>query len=113
VLRAWFEAEPWRTSRELLERLQAHYPGMYPDGQLRTCQRRLKEWRREAALKLVFGTAPAGIINLDSEKERPVTAQVHVNYPVDLPLRLDDASASPTTPQGAPNQPELLNERKI
>ncbi len=61
VLREWFEAEPWRTSRELFERLQAEYPGRYPDGQLRTCQRRLKEWRRESALRLVFGSAPINI----------------------------------------------------
>jgi hypothetical protein len=66
-LRRWFEAEPWHTSRELLERLQAQYPGVYPEGQLRTLQRRLKEWRREAAHRMVFGTmtadpgvAPAG-----------------------------------------------------
>src|SRR5436190_23258165 len=70
-LRQWFEAEPWRTSRELFERLQAEYPGVYPDGQLRTCQRRLKGWRREVALRLVFGTAPVDVINLDSKKECP------------------------------------------
>src|ERR1700686_4193995 len=70
-LREWFEAEPWRTSRELFERLQAEYPGVYPDGQLRTCQRRLKEWRREAALRLVFGAGPVTAINLDSKKECP------------------------------------------
>ena len=73
-LREWFEAEPWRTSRELFERLQAEYPGVYPDGQLRTCQRRLKGWRREAALRLVFGTAPVDVINLDSKKECPAVA---------------------------------------
>ena len=55
-LRGWFEAEPWHTSRELLERLQTGHPGVYPDGQLRTLQRRLKEWRREAAHRMVFGT---------------------------------------------------------
>jgi hypothetical protein len=54
-LRAWFEAEPWRIGRELLERLQAENPGVYPDGQLRTLQRRLKIWRQERAEKLVFG----------------------------------------------------------
>jgi len=70
-LREWFAAEPWRTSRELFERLQAEYPGVYPDGQLRTCQRRLKEWRREAALQLVFGTAP---VDLDSKNECPAVA---------------------------------------
>jgi hypothetical protein len=42
-LREWFEAEPWRTSRELFERLQAEQPGVFPDGQRRTLQRRLKD----------------------------------------------------------------------
>jgi len=53
-LRAWFEAEPWRSGRELLERLQAEYPGIYPDHLLRTLQRRLKVWRSELAHALVF-----------------------------------------------------------
>jgi hypothetical protein len=55
-LRIWFEAEPWRTGRELLERLQQTYPGVYPDALLRTLQRRLKAWRAELARKMVFGT---------------------------------------------------------
>jgi hypothetical protein len=54
-LQDWFEAEPWRTGRELLERLQAENPGVYPDGQLRTMQRRLKISRQETAHKMVFG----------------------------------------------------------
>jgi hypothetical protein len=54
-LRGWFEAEPWRTARELLERLQAAHPGAYPDGLLRTLQRRLKIWRSEQAHAMVFG----------------------------------------------------------
>jgi hypothetical protein len=56
-VREWFEAEPWRTSRELFERLQSERPGVFPDGQLRTLQRRLKEWRREQSHKLIFGLA--------------------------------------------------------
>ncbi len=36
-LRAWFQEEPWRTGRELLERLQSIYPGEYLDGLIRTC----------------------------------------------------------------------------
>jgi Transposase DDE domain len=65
----------------------------YPDGQLRTLQRRLKIWRREAARRMVFGTAAidTGFGNSGVVGER---------RPVDLPLRLDDADASPTTPQG-------------
>jgi hypothetical protein len=59
LLQGWFEAEPWRTSRELLERLQTERPGAYPDGQLRTLQRRLKAWRQVAAHRLVFGAQTA------------------------------------------------------
>jgi hypothetical protein len=40
-LKAWFEAEPWRTARQLLEKLQAEKPGEYPEALLRTLQRRL------------------------------------------------------------------------
>ncbi len=59
LMRDWFETEPWRTSRELFERLQTEQPGIFPDGQLRTLQRRLKEWRREIAHELVFGAGTA------------------------------------------------------
>ena len=54
-VRSWFDAEPWRTSRELFERLQAAQPGRFPDGQLRTLQRRIKDWRRDRSHEMVFG----------------------------------------------------------
>ncbi len=54
-LHAWFEAEPWSTGRQLLERLQAAHPGEYPDSLLRTVQRRVKVWRKEKAMAMVFG----------------------------------------------------------
>src|SRR5664280_1120208 len=54
-LKAWWDAEPWRTSRELLERMQAKYPDTYPDGLIRTVQRRIKVWRAATAYELVFG----------------------------------------------------------
>jgi hypothetical protein len=52
-VRGWFETEPWRTGRQLFERLQATYPGSFPDGQIRTLQRRLKDWRRENSLAML------------------------------------------------------------
>ncbi len=58
-LRAWFEAEPWRTSAELFARLRTEHPDVYASGQLRTLQRRLKEWRREMAHLMVFGRSSA------------------------------------------------------
>jgi hypothetical protein len=54
-LKAWWDAEPWRSSGELLARIQAKYPGMYPDGLIRTVQRRVKIWRAATAHELVFG----------------------------------------------------------
>jgi hypothetical protein len=71
LMRERFEAEPWRTSRELFERLQTEQPGVFPDGQLRTLQRRMKEWRRKVAHQLVFGAA--------TTEERPVPASVSPN----------------------------------
>ena len=46
-----------RTSRELLERLQSEYPGVYPDKLLRTLQRRVKAWRRTVAQRMIFGVS--------------------------------------------------------
>lgn len=54
-LRFWFEADPAQSGSDLLKRLQTSGPGRYPDGLLRTVQRRLKIWRSEIASQLVFG----------------------------------------------------------
>lgn len=72
MVREWFEAEPWRTSREFFERLQEERPAACPDGQLRTLQRRLKEWRREQAHKLVFGAVVAEEALEDASSPRSI-----------------------------------------
>jgi hypothetical protein len=51
---AWLETEPNRTAKELFERLRGERPGDFSLAQLRTLQRRVKEWRRLAARRLVF-----------------------------------------------------------
>ena len=56
-VRQWADAEPDLTTRQLLQRLQARYPGLYPDGQLRTLQRRLKVWRGQIARELILSTS--------------------------------------------------------
>lgn len=55
ALKSWFDADLSVTGRELLERLQSAHPETYPDGLLRTVQRRLKVWCRAHARALVFG----------------------------------------------------------
>jgi hypothetical protein len=65
-VRAWFDAKPDTTATELLKRLQLEYPNEFPDAQLRTLQRRVKEWRREVARRLVFANPERAAINIDN-----------------------------------------------
>jgi hypothetical protein len=47
----WLEERPVLTAKSVLSRLRKHNPGQYPDNQLRTLQRRVKEWRARALLQ--------------------------------------------------------------
>ena len=49
------DTDPDQTGLELFTELQSRYPGQYLPGQLRTLQRRLQIWRKQAARRLVFG----------------------------------------------------------
>lgn len=50
----WLQITPDITAKLMFERLQVNYPGRFPDCQLRTLQRRVKEWRQIMARKLVY-----------------------------------------------------------
>ncbi|MFW8610023.1 hypothetical protein [Rhizobium beringeri] len=43
----------------MLERLQVKYPGVYPDGLIRTVQRRMKIWRSTQAMRWCSAIADA------------------------------------------------------
>ncbi len=53
VLR-WLQSEPDITAKDLFNRLKNDHPGNFTDGQLRTMQRRVKEWRQIMAKELVY-----------------------------------------------------------
>jgi len=53
VLR-WLQHDPDATAKALFYRLQREYPGRFPDGQLRTLQSRVRQWREIMARKLVY-----------------------------------------------------------
>jgi hypothetical protein len=44
-LRVQLELNPAQTAKDLLQDLQKRRPGRFRDGQLRTLQRRVREWR--------------------------------------------------------------------
>jgi hypothetical protein len=50
----WLQKEPDSTAKALFERLQREHPGSFQDGQLRTLQRRVREWRGIMAKKLLY-----------------------------------------------------------
>ncbi len=50
--------QPDATAKSLFEKLQKKYKGRYEDGQLRTLQRRVKNWRSIIAKELVYGCIP-------------------------------------------------------
>ena len=51
---AWLQAEPDATGKALMARLQSEHPDLFTEAQLRTMQRRVKEWRGIMAKKLVY-----------------------------------------------------------
>ncbi len=52
----WLQDEPDATAKLLFDRLSAKYPEQdIRNGQLRTLQRRVREWRQVMAKQLVFG----------------------------------------------------------
>jgi hypothetical protein len=61
----WLEREPDRTAKELFRRLQAEQPGAFPDGQLRTLQRRVQEWRASEARRLILAQPSSSGFNHD------------------------------------------------
>jgi hypothetical protein len=63
----WLQETPEATAKSLWERLHQKYPGRFPGGQLRTLQRRIREWRRVMARELVYAC-----LDGNGDREKPV-----------------------------------------
>jgi len=61
----WLGENPDATAKSLFDRLDSKYPGKFEGGQLRTLQRRIKEWRHVMARELIFACR-------DSREDDPV-----------------------------------------
>lgn len=55
LVEQWLNEQPDTTAKDLFHRLQAQLSEPFQPGQLRTLQRRVKQWRSEIARKLVLG----------------------------------------------------------
>lgn len=67
----WLQSGPDTIAKDLFKRLQEDHPGRFTDGQLRTMQRRIKEWRQIMAKELVHSCLDA---NIGTDKIVPVGA---------------------------------------
>lgn len=47
----WLQDTPARTAKAIFEELQQQYPGRFSDGQVRTLQRRVRDWRERALVQ--------------------------------------------------------------
>jgi hypothetical protein len=56
TVRAWLEAKPEGTAKELLARLPHEHPGTFPEGPLRTLPRRGQAWRATEARRLLLSS---------------------------------------------------------
>lgn len=55
LVEQWLNEQPDATAKALFQRLQGQTPTLFAPGQLRTLQRRVKEWRTAIARQLVLG----------------------------------------------------------
>ena len=98
----WLETEPHRTAKELFDRLCREQPGVFLPGQLQTLQRRVRDWRRLAARRLLFAdptTSPQDAVG------SPIAVDARNEIAADV-ARLDqDAGATP--PAGCPGGDHL------
>jgi hypothetical protein len=75
---------PELTAKLILDQLQKQHPGEYPDKQLRTLQRRVKEWRASALIQ--FDDAWLAEEELAGKTlPKPLRASVEekINHPLD------------------------------
>ena len=68
----WPESEACMNAAELLRRLMALAPGRYHEGQLRSMERRVKEWRTARAERLLGSMRSAGKETQTEEMTNPV-----------------------------------------
>ena len=54
----WLEQGPDQTATDLFARLRSEHPGRFKPGQVRTLQRRVRDWRAAAARRLLFISDP-------------------------------------------------------
>jgi hypothetical protein len=72
LVEQWLNQEPDATAKTLFQRLQDETPTPFATGQLRTLQRRVREWRTAIARRLVLGAGDEGEVLAGVANAEPV-----------------------------------------
>jgi hypothetical protein len=73
LVEQWLNQQPDANAKSILQRLQATMPRPFKPGQLRTMQRRVKEWRTAIARRLVLDCEEAAPEAPQHEKEEVIS----------------------------------------
>jgi hypothetical protein len=73
LVQQWLDAEPDINAKSIFQRLQEALPEPFQPGQLRTLQRRIKQWRTDIARRLVLG-CNASLQKTTLEEKEEVTS---------------------------------------
>lgn len=77
----WLQQDPDATAKELFERLTSIYPDRFTDAQLRTLQRRVREWRTMMARELVYASLDVSWPLKTDRSGASLKAQIPVTSP--------------------------------
>jgi hypothetical protein len=69
LVEQWLNEQPDANAKSIFQRLQATMPEPFQPGQLRTLQRRVKEWRTAIARRLVLGCEEATLETMQEKEE--------------------------------------------
>ena len=75
----WLDSAACMNAAEILRRLMALAPGSYHEGQLRSMERRVKEWRTARAERLLGAMGSAGKATQTEETTNPVATPIGGN----------------------------------
>ena len=83
VVEQWLESEPTITAKEMMARLAVMVPDAYASkAQLRTLQRRVKQWRAQKAKELILGQLTRSGVNRERVAELESSLSIQNERPI-------------------------------
>jgi hypothetical protein len=109
LVERWLNEQPDVNAKDLFFRLQDSTPEPFPPGQLRTLQRRVKQWRSNSARQLVLGVDQG----LREKRRTPRLQMAHHNGVNSLPMNNREHATSARTAANPNNERSGWSRRHL